>query len=187
MEKKNEILYQGMLIILMGTICNLALGVLLFGWHVQEYAFQVQFLVVGLVGSCFFAALKFSQLKDAILLLLLLYILYVTLFNINSLDFLLGHACFFAGVGVALYLFHIFFYTKLQKLKVGKFLVLALMIAVMYALATAIVGIFLALPDFGEEIMKNFTIGFIVGSGLGIGFELSEMIYHPQSKIFAHR
>jgi hypothetical protein len=186
MDKSDEILYHSMLIILLGTICNFTLGVLLFGWHVQEYAFQVQFLVVGLVGSCFFAAVKFSQLKDAILLLLLLYLLYVTLFRINRLDFLLGHACFFAGVGGALYLFHTFFYTKLQKLKVGKFLVLALMIAVMYALATAIVGIFLALPDLKDEIVKNLAIGFIVGSGLGIGFELSELMY-SQSKILVHR
>jgi hypothetical protein len=186
MDKRDETLYHSMLIILMGTICNFTLGVLLFGWHVQEYAFQVQFLVVGLVGSCFFAAVKFSQLKDAILLLLLLYLLNVTLFRINRLDFLLGHAVFFAGVGGAIYLFHNFLYAKLQKLKAGKFLALALMIAVMYALATAIVGIFLALPDLKEEIVKNLVIGFVVGSGLGIGFELSEIIA-SQSKIFAHR
>jgi hypothetical protein len=71
-------------------------------------------------------------------------------------------------------------------MKVGKFFVLALMIAAMYALATAIVGILLTLPDLKDEIVKNLVIGFVVGSGLGIGFELSEMIV-SHSKIFAHR
>jgi hypothetical protein len=187
MDKRDEVLYQGLLIISMGTICNFTLGVLLFGWHLQEYAFQVQFLVVGLVGSCFFAAMKFSQVKDAVLLLVLLYLLYATLFSIKRLDLLLGHACFFASVGGALYLFHHFLNAKLHKLKVGKFFVLALMIAVMYAVSTAVVGAFLAVPDLKHEITRNLLIGFIVGSGMGIGFELSEMIYHPQSKTLAHR
>jgi hypothetical protein len=186
MDKRDEILYHSMLIILLGTLCNFALGVLFFGWHVQEYAFQVQFVVMGLVGSCFFAAVKFSQLRDAILLLLLLYLLYVILFRINRLDSLLGHACFFAGVGGALHLFHVFVEAKLQRLKVGKFFVLALMIAVMYASAPAIVGMVLSQSDLMDEIAKTFAIGFIVGSGLGIGIELSEMII-SQSKIFAHR
>jgi hypothetical protein len=93
MEERNEIVTHGVLIILMGTICNFVVGVSLFGWQVDKFSFQLQF---------------------------------------NAL---------------------------------------------MYGLVTTILTIIFKWPDSMIEILRSTAFGFVVGSGLGIGFEFSELLY----------
>lgn len=175
MKSKRQIVTKFMITVVMGTICCLIVGLCFFGLKVFVFNNPAsQYLIIGLTGSIFYAVLKFRNLRDAILIMILLYLANLLIFG--SARLLLTRLVFFAAVGIALYVFFHFFEAEMKGLKFGEFLIIASSFAVMYVIVTLILQIIYNSTNFKMELLYNLDLGFLIGLGLGIGIELSNRI-----------
>ncbi len=175
MERKQQILTKFIITVIMGTICCLIVGFCFFGLKVFVFKIPAsQFLIVGLTGSIFYAVLKFRNTRDAILIMILLYLANILIFW--STRFLLTRLIFFAGVSAALFVFYRYFDDKIKELKFGKFLIVASLLTIMYVVSTIVLQAIYNSADFKMELLYNLDLGFLIGLGLGIGIELSNGI-----------
>jgi hypothetical protein len=175
MEGKQQILIKFIITVIMGTICCLIVGLCFFGLKVFVFNNPAsQFLIVGLTGSIFYAVLKFRNTRDAVLIMILLYLANLLIFG--SARFLLTRLIFFAGVGVALFVLFRYFDDRIKELIFGKFLIVASLLTIMYSVCTIVLQAIYSSANFKMELFYNLDLGFLIGLGLGIGIELSNGI-----------
>ena len=175
MERRQQILARFILTVAMGTVFCLLVGLCFFGLKVFIFKTPAsQFLIVGLTGSIFYAVLKFRNTRDAILIMILLYLANNLIFW--NARFLLTRLFFFVGVSGALFVFHRYFEDKIKELKFGKFLIVASLLTIMYVICTIVLQAIYNSANFKMELLYNLDLGFLIGLGLGIGIELSNGI-----------
>jgi hypothetical protein len=161
----------------LGLLCCLIVGFLFAGRRVfvpMNPSFQ--FLVYGIAGALDFSILKFSTMRNFLFAAALLLILYVTWARIRHLDLLLWRLLQFAGIAAAIYVYHHFYESQLRKLRFGKFLALGGAVAAANFLLSLLLLIFVDMPEVGELVAGQTLFGFLIGSGLGIGFEIAEKL-----------
>jgi len=164
--------------IVFGTICCTAVGASFFGSKIFNIGLPFfQFISFGLVGSVAFPLFYFKRYRDAIYVLIMLFIINIIIANLTKVSFLIIHLLYFSSVIAAIFLFSKYFFNQIANLKISRPLVLAAILALFFVLATALQWVVFARDDTPFYILGNLPIGFLVGLGLGIGFEISEIFY----------
>ncbi|MDZ7261408.1 MAG: hypothetical protein ONB05_04810 [candidate division KSB1 bacterium] len=176
-NNKMQLIVRAVVISISGFLLCLIMGYLYIGFRIftpNNPGFQ--FIAFGLTGSIIFTTLKFSGLKNSIFALVFLYFADIVLFKQAHINPLVGHLLHFLGIGISIYLYFLIFYCSLKELRFGKFLSLAALIATTYLIISLITGIFYQFPNFKLHVSGYTFLGFLIGTGLGIGFEVGEII-----------
>jgi hypothetical protein len=175
MESKRQILTKFIITVALGTVFCLIVGLCFFGLKVFVFNIPAsQFLIVGLTGSIFYSLLKFRSVRDAILIMILLYLANILAFGSDR--FLLTRLLFFVGISGALFVFFRYFDDRIKELKFGKFLTVASLFTIMYVVCTIVLQAIYNSADFKTELLYNLDLGFLIGLGLGLGIEISNGI-----------
>jgi hypothetical protein len=175
MEGEHQTLTKFIITVVLGTVCCLIVGLCFFGLKVFVFNTPAsQFLIVGLTGSIFYSLLKFRSVRDAILIMILLYLANLLIFG--SARLVLTRLFFFAGVSSVLFVFYRYFENRIKELKFGKFLTVASLFTIMYFVCTIVLQIIYNSANFKMELFYNLDLGFLIGLGLGIGIEFSNVI-----------
>jgi hypothetical protein len=177
MSKKQDIKYI-VLTIGLGSICCVTLGALFFGSKIfnKELPF-FQIASLGLVGSVAFSLFYFKRYRDAIYVLIMLFIINIIIANLTKASFVIIHFLYFSSVIVAVFLFSKYFFIQIANMKISRPLVLASILALFLVMATGLQWVIFAKDGMPFYPLGNLPIGFLIGLGLGIGFELSDYIY----------
>jgi hypothetical protein len=125
MISKNKIknLPEFVLTTLFGILGSLLISIVFFGLKVfNPKLITFQFVAFGFVGAIFYSTLKFFRLRDAIYILILLFIFHEIAFKPLLVKFIIRDVIFLIALGISIYIFVRFFYDKLSQLKFGKFL-----------------------------------------------------------------
>lgn len=157
---------------------SLLIGILIFGTSIfNSHESSFQFVILGLLGGIIFSVLKYYSVRDALFVVFLFFILDVALFKMTSFRSIVRDILFISGSFGAIFIYRFYFQSKLEKLDVGKFLTFASI----YTLSTILITIVAALIFNVEHTMRpfllvNITRAFLVGTGVGIGFEIADKI-----------
>lgn len=87
--------------------------------------------------------------------------------------FFLTHLLYFLSVVFSVYVFSKFIYGELTSIRYARPLVMASIFSIMFIVVTVILA--LIYPSKGMKFLplKNMPVGFLIGLGLGTGFEIS--------------
>lgn len=139
-----------------------------------------QFVIYGLAGAILFSLLKFSTLRNFLYGAALLLLLEIIRGKVKDEGILFARFVYFAGIAISIYLYSQLFDAPLKSLKFGKFLSLGgTVAAVNFVLAWfwgSLWNIFIKPANIRELILEQTFIGFMIGIGLGIGFEIAGAI-----------
>lgn len=131
------------------------------------------FVRYGICGSILIALIHLSNIKNFILGVFSLLIITIVLFKITNFGIVLSHLLQLSALAVAIYIYHNYYYNKLNKLVFGKFMPLSGLFYISSLIASIIVALLTNEPNFRRVIFDIAGYGFIIGTGIGVGFELS--------------
>ena len=175
LQKKYSIEKTIFVTVIFGTAFCTFIGLLFFGldvFNTKHVAFQ--FLAYGIAGSISFAMFRQKRFRDLIFLLLLLFLLNLVIVDISEPSFVITHLIFFAAVVFGIYLFAKYFYSKLENLRIARLLILASILSVMFVAATTLLWFIFSAGESQTSFLRNLPLGFLIGLGLGVGFEVAE-------------
>jgi hypothetical protein len=176
-RKTNTSLNEPLLYAWSGLLSCLVIGYLFSGMQIFIATRPpFQFVVIGLSGAILFSVLKFSTRRNFIFTAALLLMLMVIHGKVKSPGILTARVLYFTGIATAIYLYHRFYDMPIHALRFGKFLSLAATVAVINLLYISLWCAILNLPNSMELIVNQTFTGFLIGAGLGIGFEIADMV-----------
>jgi hypothetical protein len=179
MESETQDIKNFFQIVIVGTLSCIILGYLFF----QSNVFQLThsafgFILFGLMGSTTFAVLRSSSVSKAAATLLILVVLNEVLTKPPEWHFIVRDVLFALSIGTSVFVFHRMFYKQLSVIRMARPLILGSLIAVSATLVTVVLLLVLSAfsttfrADPMHSITVNLSIGFLIGIGMGIGFEL---------------
>ena len=131
------------------------------------------FVKQGIYGSILIALIHLSNLKKFIFGVFSLLIFTIVLFKITDFGIILSRFLYLLALAAAIFIYHNYYYNKLNKLAFGKFIPLSGLLYISFLIVSIIVALIANEPDIRQVIFDIAGYGFIIGTGIGIGFELS--------------
>ncbi|MEJ2545057.1 MAG: hypothetical protein P8Y99_13405 [Calditrichaceae bacterium] len=131
------------------------------------------FVKQGIYGSILIALIHLSNLKNFIFGVFSLLIFTIVLFKITDFGIILSRFLYLSALATAIFIYHNYYYNKLNNLAFGKFIPLSGLLYISFLIVTIIVALLANEPNFRQVIFDFAGYGFIIGTGIGIGFELS--------------
>ncbi|MBN2425528.1 MAG: hypothetical protein JXR46_03180 [Calditrichaceae bacterium] len=166
---KNSMIFS----LITGTLCSVILGYLFAGKKILvPYNPDFQLLLYGLIGSLLLAILKFRSIKDFLIISIVIFIMELLTYRFSSVGIVSGRVVYMLGMAAALYLFYIYFENSLSGIVIGKFIVLAGLLALIQSVVSLLAWPVLGVHDFREYLLHQSFIGLLLGTGIGLGFEL---------------
>lgn len=164
--------------VVLGTAICILFGFIFFRSAVFRINFApFQFVVTGIVGSTFYAMLKYKDARSSWLLhsLLLLIVLIVT--RLNTPARIVGIALHFVVIGFSIILYQRYVVAPLINVKIGKFIAFTLIFLTFASVLLVIYGLVLRMPDIWIGLKVQSVLWIQVGVGLGLGLEIAELRY----------
>ena len=167
-------LYSVLIFTVTGTVTCILTGITFFGLEVFETKSPFfQFLVYGIIGSISFIFFKLKRYRDALFILILLF-----LFDILWIGskFPITHLIYYLSVISGLFIFSKYFFIQTVTIKYARPLILASILALLFVVGFFTLKLIYASGQGKLLPFKNMPVGFLIGLGLGIGVELSEYL-----------
>ena len=167
-----SLVYTNLIYIAAGTLSSIVIGLVVFGAEIFKYRspfFQIP--LYGLTGSLGFILFKQRRYRDAIFVFLIILILDLTIFGFK---FTVTRSLYFLNIIAGTYIYVRYFYSQSVNIKYAR----PILLAGIYAILTIPVALMLFLiyetGNAGVFPFRNIPIAFMIGLGMGIGFEISE-------------
>jgi len=168
--------------ILCGSLCTIILGFIFFQFRIFNIHDPLfQFLAYGIVGSVAFALFLQRRYRDAVFALILLFVLNVIVAGIYRFTLLVTHSFFFLAMVFSILFFERHFYGKMANIEIARPIVLAGIITIAFLLVSPILRLLFYSSEGQFHFFSNMPVGFLIGLGLGIGFEVSKFLYSRQA------
>jgi hypothetical protein len=170
-----------MIFTILGSITCLLMGIIFFGFEIFEIRSTLfQFVVYGIIGSISFILFHLKRYRDAIFILVLLY-----LFEIIGLGFKypLTHTLGYLSVIISMYIYSKYFFTQTQTIKYSRPLILASIFAILFVIVVLVLTFYYQAGQGKFLPFKNMPVGFLIGLGLGLGIELSEYLIAQRQEL----
>ncbi len=178
MDINFKLLYS---LILFGTFTCVLLGLIFFGFIVFNIRSPFfQFISFGIVGSVSFSLFQLNRFREAMAINTLLFII---LFLASGSEYFLTHILYFVAVIFSVYIYSIWIFQKLQSQKYLRPLILSSLFSIIFVIVTLILTFIFYSETTKILPFSNMPIGFLIGFGLGIGFEVSEYLGFNNRKI----
>jgi hypothetical protein len=163
--------------VISGTFFPVLFGILFKGFDIfipNDPGFT--FVVFGSIGAILFSTLRLFSARDFIFVSILICLITIVLNQITYFPLISARIIYFFSFAVSLYLYETVFLHQLKNLRFGKFLTLIGLISVVNLLMTLLIGPFIEPENFRLMLIGQVFYGFLIGAGLGIGFELADYI-----------
>jgi len=160
-----------------GTLLCIIIGLLFLGiriFHPRDPAFQ--FTIYGLSGSLLYAILQLRNFRNFIYACIFLVVFILVLFRVTSIPIIVSRFLYIAAVAFSVYIYHISTGTSLKDLFLVKPVFLAGLFAIQFLILMLVTGLFIREPDIRFVIEGQTFFGLLIGFGMGLGFELAEIL-----------
>ncbi len=168
----NKMFPKFIIFTLSGLVLTLLTGYLFFGGEILNIRQPVfGFTAYGITGSFFFGLLMVRRFRDAIFAIILLFALNLFLTHAR---FLVAQFLFFSTSIIAVLIYWARIYGNGRSWRWMRPLSLSGLFGVFYIGITVLLGI-IYLGGVSRPL-SNLSVGFLIGLGLGLGFELGDWL-----------
>jgi len=163
---------------LFGSLVCIIFGVLIYGIEIFDFqSSRSQIFVFGIYGAVFFSVLKYGKRKELIFIGVLIFVVNIILQGKSiTFNYFLRDLLFVSSLFSALVLYKLFIDNYSKLLITIRVLSLSILLGLFNAIATIILVQIFDAPnnEMINAVMLNAQYGFLVGFGLGLGFDLYE-------------
>ncbi|MBN2091775.1 hypothetical protein JW964_19325 [candidate division KSB1 bacterium] len=174
MKAKSDIFKPALSIILLGPLFTIFIGFIFKGTSIftsTDPGFQ--FVVYGIAGSLLLAIIHLSTIRNFVFGILFILMAEILIFKIANIPIALIRLLYLLSLSIAIYIYYRYYHKTMQKLVFGKFIPLAALVFIANLLLATVVVILKRIPNPHELAVGQAFYGFLIGTGIGIGFELS--------------
>lgn len=180
---KQRRLWQFILAVVLPAFCSIAAGFFLFRSNALNQAGTgFQFISLGTIGGIVYASFRFLSKLPALAITLVLLILDEALLHSSHWSFVWEDTLYFIVLSAVLLLSATYFVERLKGVLLARLLIIASLMGIGYAIVAIILYIAVrfipSVPGFNltQMIYYDSAQGFLLGSALGLGVELSEYV-----------
>jgi len=176
--------------ILFPVLCSIIIGLILSGTAVFDPSSTTfQFVSFGLFGGLVLATSAVTSVQKSFVALILGAFFYELVFTPFGTHLIVRDAFFLLGIGTTIILFRSYFYGRLNTTALARPLVLGAMLALNGIIVTFVLTfVFSAFFDGihvpGNAFSANLSLEFLIGIGLGIGDELTQLTKQQWKTLF---
>jgi hypothetical protein len=134
------------------------------------------FLTFCLAGSIFYSLLRYHGMRALIFSVFIVTLLHLLIYKVTEPVYFLHFFLYYAALGATVYLYDRHIAPSMKRVKIGKFILFAVLLILIYTVLTLILSIFFRDRSLSETLMGIVKVHSFVGGGVGLGFELSELI-----------
>ncbi|MEW5807219.1 MAG: hypothetical protein AB1756_07745 [Acidobacteriota bacterium] len=172
-------LLTALLYFVFGVIVSIIVGFSVYGQDILSTTNNCfHFISLGMTGAIILALVRLYRAWVAAIFILVLLILMVGPLLILKLPLaaILFYMLWYMGAGYTIFGMGCLFKAKIQRLPIGKFLLLGIALAILYIVKTFLIHIPITKPIPVTEIISNAILGLLVGGSLGLGTEIGELL-----------
>ncbi len=168
----------------LGALCSVLLGCLIFGFGISpNHAILLSCLSFSVMGAFTFALFKDGRLREGFALFALLFILSILLLGEFRGPRLIVFTIYSMAELAAIVWFACAFFERLKGLKKARPLLFSGITALFFALGALLQWVLFGKTGTPFNPFANLSFGFFLGLGLGIGFELAEVLTTARTKV----
>ena len=179
--ERNQDIFRILLHVIFGSIFCILFGYFFCGSNIFIMKLTTfQFVVYGIVGSIFYALLKYRDIRTAWMSLAALFILTLSITRVRAPLRVIAIAIGFVTIAASMIIYSRFIVRHFRYIKVGKFIAYSLIFALCTAILTMIYGWIQQYPDMYTGLKSMLMIWLLIGAGLGLGLEFAGLILHRE-------
>ena len=160
---------------------SILVGILFFGSSVFLFAHSAfQFVGFGIFGAVILTSAHLTSPSRSFAVVILATVLYECALTSFGTRMIFRDVFFLLGIGAMIVFYCLYFYKNLEAIPVARPLVLAAMLALNGIIITAVLSVVIQFALEGTPVPfaaigQNLSLEFLIGIGLGVGDECSEL------------
>jgi len=134
------------------------------------------FVIFCFAGAVFYTALKYRGTRDMVFSVFIVTLAHLLVFKITEPTYFIEFFLYYAALGAAVLIYYQAVIPRMISVKIGKFIVLAALIVVIYSAVTVIMSLFFSGRSLSQSLAGIATVHTFTGIALGLGFEIGELL-----------
>lgn len=162
------------LLIVFGTFFSLFAGIIFFGKSIfYPNSPLFQFISYGVAGSVTFALLQSKRYIETVIINILLFF---AIFWLIGGKFFVTHLLYYLSVVIAMFVYSTIMFMKFSKVKAIRPVIGGILLSMLFLFDTLILASIYSAGITQVSPFINMPVGFLIGFGLGIGFEIAQYL-----------
>lgn len=172
------------IIIACGVFFGLVFGVIRNGMQFLQLAgHHSLFIALCIGGSILYAVFRHKGMKTLVFMVFIVTLAHLLVFKVTDQVLFLAFFLYYVSLGATVYLYRTQIVPRLGWAKIGKFIVFAAILVVIYSVVQLVVNPFFKEISTAQAIYGVLTTQSFLGAGLGLGFEVAELLLGGGSKV----
>lgn len=177
MTKRVRSIAGSTIILLTTLVMSLILAVLRKGPNaIAELSLAYMFVIFCFAGAVFYTVLKYRGPRDMVLSVFIVTLAHLVVFKITAPRYFIEFFLYYAALGASVLIYYEAVIPRLVRVRIGKFVVLAALIVVIYSVVTVVVSLFFSGRSLSQSLAAIATVHTFTGIALGLGLEIGELL-----------
>lgn len=177
MTDRNRAIAGSTIIISTTLLLSLLLGLLRKGPDVfASLSLAYMFVIFCTAGAVFYSVLKYRGPRDMIFTVFIVTLVHLLIFKVTVPRYFIEFFLYYAALGASVMIYYQAVIPRLAGIRLGKFIVLAVIIVVFYSGVTIIASLFSSGRSLSQSLTGIVTVRSFTGIALGLGLEIGEML-----------
>jgi hypothetical protein len=134
------------------------------------------FIIFCFAGALFYTALKYRGTRDMVFSVFIVTLAHLLVFKITEPTYFIEFFLYYAALGTAVLIYYEAVIPRMAGVRIGKFIVLAALIVVIYSVVTVVMSLFSSGRSLSQSLAGIATIHTLTGIALGLGLEIGELL-----------
>ncbi len=177
MTDRNRAIAGSTIILLTTFVLGLLLAVLRKGPSAfSNLNLAYMFIAFCFAGAAFYSVLKYRSTRDMVFSVFIVTLVHLLIFRITEPRYFIEFFLYYAALGAAVLIYYKAIVPRMGRVRIGKFILLAVLIVVIYSAATVIASLFSSGRSLSQSLNGIITVHSLTGITLGLGLEIGELL-----------
>ena len=139
-------------------------------------SFAYMFVIFCFAGAIFYSVLKYRGSRDMVFTVFIVTLAHLLIFKVTEPRFFIEFFLYYAALGAAVLIYHEAVVPRMNRIRIGKFILLAALLVVIYSAVTALASLFSSSRSLSQSLKGMFIVHSLTGITLGLGIEIGELL-----------
>ena len=134
------------------------------------------FVIFCFAGAIFYSVLKYRCARIMVFSVFIVTLVHLLVFRITEPRYFIEFFLYYAALGVSVLIYHEAVVPRMGRIRIGKFILLAALIVVIYSAVTALASLFSSGRSLSQSLKGILIVHSLTGITLGLGLEVGELL-----------
>lgn len=134
------------------------------------------FVIFCFAGAVFYSVLKFRCAREMVFSVFIVTLMHLLVFKVTEPRYFIEFFLYYAALGAAVLIYFKVIVPRMGRVRIGKFILLAVLIVAIYSVVTILVSLFSSGRSLSQSLVGIITVHSLTGITLGLGLETGELL-----------